>query len=70
MKYRHMELLCHYAKSWVHHCAVEKGDDLRRIRDRLAIGGSFSVNDFNFRDRPRFSILLSSLSLELARYSS
>jgi hypothetical protein len=65
-----MALLFHYAKHWVHHSVIEKGDNCRRILDRLAIGGSFSVNDFNFRDRPQFSILLPSLSLKFAPYSS
>jgi hypothetical protein len=54
-------------KRWVHRFAIEEGydwhADWRRILDRLAIGGSFSINDFNFRNRPRFSILLASLEL-------
>jgi hypothetical protein len=53
-------------------CAASwEGDDWHDDwRHMLAIGGSFFVNDFNFRDRPRFSILLASLSLKFVRYSS
>jgi hypothetical protein len=59
------------AKRWVHCSAIEEGydwhDNWRHTLDRIAIGGSFSVNDFNFRYRPRFSILLASLSVESPR---
>jgi hypothetical protein len=57
------------AKRWIRCSAIEEGydlhDDWRHILDRIAIGGSFSVNDFNFRYRPRFLILLASLSMEI-----
>ena len=58
------------AKRWVNRSAIEEGYDWRRILDRIAIGSSFSVNDFDGTTEDILATTRSSIKIPITQFET